>query len=65
MDQQKGVLMLILGRKINERIKVGDVEITIVGRRGNWIHIGIDAPREVPIERLGPKPNQKESDHEN
>ena len=44
--------MLVLARKLNERIKLGDdIEITIVGISGDTVRIGIDAPRDLKILR--------------
>jgi carbon storage regulator len=44
--------MLILSRKRNEKIKIGDdTEITVVDIRGDQVQIGIDAPRSVPVHR--------------
>ncbi len=44
--------MLVLTRKLNERIAIGDnVKITVVGIRGNHVRIGIEAPPEVTILR--------------
>lgn len=44
--------MLVLTRKINESIKIGDdIEITILSVSGEQIKIGIDAPRHVEIHR--------------
>jgi carbon storage regulator CsrA len=44
--------MLVLSRKQNEKIIVGDnVTITVLKIRGNTVRIGIDAPREVAVVR--------------
>lgn len=44
--------MLILTRKVNERIMVGErIEISIVDIKGDQVKIGIDAPKNVKIYR--------------
>jgi len=44
--------MLVLTRKTNERIVIGDnIRITVVGVRGNHVRLGIEAPPEVVILR--------------
>lgn len=44
--------MLVLTRKLNEKIKIGDdITITIVKLRNNQIRIGIEAPRDVRVLR--------------
>jgi len=44
--------MLILTRRINETLHIGDdVQVTVLGIKGNQVRIGIDAPRDVPVHR--------------
>ena len=44
--------MLVLTRKVGERILVGDdIVITVLDARGDGVRIGIDAPRGVKIQR--------------
>ena len=44
--------MLVLSRKPNEQIKIGDdVTITLVAIRGDQVRLGIDAPDNMPVHR--------------
>ena len=44
--------MLILTRRTGETIRIGnDIEITVLGVKGNQIKIGINAPKTVPVHR--------------
>ena len=44
--------MLVLSRKLNESIMVGDdVEIRIVDIKGEHVKLGITAPRAIPVHR--------------
>ena len=44
--------MLILSRKINEQIVIGDrIVITVVAIRGGNVRLGIEAPEDVPVHR--------------
>ena len=44
--------MLVLTRKLNESIMVGDdVKITIVDVKGDQVKLGITAPRQVAVHR--------------
>ncbi len=65
--------MLVLSRKVGEKILIGDkVEVTVVRVAQGVVRIGIDAPREmaivrqeilVPLEEdAGPVPGSLETD---
>ena len=44
--------MLVLGRKENQSIIIGDsIRITIVGRCGSSVRVGVQAPRDVRVLR--------------
>ena len=44
--------MLVLSRKINQAIMVGDnVRIVIVGVERDQVKVGIEAPRDIPVHR--------------
>lgn len=44
--------MLILTRKVGEALMVGDdVNITVLGVKGNQVRIGVNAPKEVAVHR--------------
>ena len=44
--------MLVLSRKYNESIKIGDdIVITVVEIRGDKVRLGIDAPKNVSVHR--------------
>ena len=47
--------MLVLSRKKNESIVVGDgdslVTIVVVEIRGDKVRLGVEAPKEVPVHR--------------
>ncbi len=44
--------MLVLSRRLNESIVVGnDIVITVLEIRGDQVRIGIDAPRSVTVHR--------------
>ena len=44
--------MLILSRKTNQRVVIGDtIEITVVEMRDGHVRLGITAPKNVPVYR--------------
>ena len=44
--------MLVLSRKRNEQIVIGDrIVITVVDIRGDKVRLGVDAPTDVPVHR--------------
>lgn len=44
--------MLILTRRVGETLMIGnDVQVTVLGNKGNQIRIGIDAPKNVEVHR--------------
>ena len=49
---RRGVPMLVLTRKIGEKVIIGDdVSVTILGLFGNHVRLGINAPKSVDIHR--------------
>lgn len=47
--------MLVLSRKENEQIVIGEgenqVKLMVVEIRGDKVRLGIEAPREIPVHR--------------
>jgi carbon storage regulator len=44
--------MLILSRKINEKVIIGDdISVSIIEIRGDQVRLGIDAPKKVKVFR--------------
>ena len=44
--------MLVLSRKVGESIIIGDsIRVMVVASKGDKVRIGIDAPREVRVDR--------------
>jgi carbon storage regulator len=45
-------VMLILSRKVNESLMIGDdVSVTVLSIKGGQIRIGISAPRDIAVHR--------------
>jgi carbon storage regulator len=44
--------MLILTRRVGETVVIGDdVDVTVLGIKGNQVRLGVKAPREVTVHR--------------
>ena len=44
--------MLVLTRKVHESITIGnDIVVTVLEIRGNQIRIGVEAPKQTPVNR--------------
>jgi len=44
--------MLILTRRVGETIRIGDdIEVAVLGVKGNQVRVGITAPKETPVHR--------------
>ena len=44
--------MLVLTRRLTESLKIGEeITVTILGVSGNQVRIGIEAPKNVPVDR--------------
>ncbi|PHQ33014.1 carbon storage regulator [Rhodopirellula bahusiensis] len=58
--------MLVLTRKIDEQIVIGDnIKITVIKVRNNQVRIGISAPRDVRVLRGELEPNETEASESN
>jgi carbon storage regulator CsrA len=45
-------LLLILTRRVNESLMVGDqVTVTVVAVKGNQVRLGVSAPKDVAVHR--------------
>ena len=44
--------MLILTRRVGETLVIGDdVNVTVLGVRGNQVRLGVDAPKDIAVHR--------------
>jgi carbon storage regulator len=51
-EGKRSLAMLVLSRKKNERIMIGqDIEVTVVDIRGDRVKLGFVGPDNVPIHR--------------
>jgi carbon storage regulator len=49
---REAVRMLILDRRVNETVMIGNkVTVTVLDVRGNKVRLGINAPKGVPVHR--------------
>ncbi len=57
--------MLVLSRKVGERIWIGDdISVTVVRITGGGVRIGIEAPAELPVVREELKTKIEKADTE-
>lgn len=55
--------MLVLSRKVGERIWIGDdISVTVVRITGGGVRIGIEAPSEMPVVREELKAKLEQAD---
>ena len=51
-NQRKEVFMLVLSRKKDKKIVIGDsITLIVVEIRGDKVRLGIEAPRDVTVHR--------------
>jgi carbon storage regulator len=44
--------MLILTRRVNETLTIGDeITVTVLGVKGHQVRLGVNAPKEVAVHR--------------
>jgi carbon storage regulator len=55
---ERSLIMLVLSRKKDERIFIGEVVLTLVEIRGDKVRLGFEAPKDVVIlrEELAARP---------
>jgi len=58
--------MLILTRRVGESLMIGDeVNVTVLGIKGNQVRIGVNAPKDVAVHReeIYQRIQQENADH--
>lgn len=55
--------MIVFGRKEGESIRVGPARIMVVKYKSNFVHLGIDCPRCIPVDREEIALSKEESGH--
>ncbi len=43
--------MLVLSRKRDESLWIGDIEVVVVDIRGDKVRLGVNAPKDIPVHR--------------
>ena len=44
--------MLVLSRKVKERLRIGNnIYVTVVRCQGGRVRLGVDAPKDIPVVR--------------
>ena len=52
MEKSGVIIMLVLTRRLNQVITIGDhVEVTVVEVRGDQVRLGVSAPRDTAVHR--------------
>lgn len=63
MLKKWGLYMLVLTRRVGEKLLIGDdTEIIILGVKGNQVRLGIKAPEDIVILREEVAPHAKKND---
>lgn len=53
LNDSRREFMLVLSRRLGETIVIdGNISITVVSVKGERVRIGVNAPHEVPVDRL-------------
>ena len=51
-SSMEGTDVLILSRKVNQEIIIGDgIVVMVVEIRGDKVRLGVEAPKEIPVHR--------------